>query len=75
MDYRTATDRLTARVTLEDVAKESGVSYELARQARLDPGHVNYRNPPVGWEAAVAKLARNQAAKLNHLADELERGG
>lgn len=75
MDYRTATDRLTARVTLEDVAKETGVSYDLARQARLEPGHVNYRNPPAGWGVAVAKLARNRAAKLMRLADQLDRGG
>lgn len=70
-----ATDQLTARVTLEDVAKEGGVSYELARQARLDPDHVNYRNPPAGWQAAVAKLARKRAAKLIRLAEQLEHEG
>lgn len=67
-----ATDRLTARVTLHDVAEEAGVSHALVRQARLDRDHRNHRDPPRGWEAAVARLARKRAEELARLARELE---
>ncbi|WP_405284340.1 hypothetical protein V3331_01895 [Gaopeijia maritima] len=72
MDFTEATDRLRRCHSLEDVGEAMGVSYALARQARLAEGHPNRRNPPDGWESAIAKLARARAAELVELAEELE---
>ncbi len=72
MEFKEASDRLTACKTLSDVAGEVGVSDGLVRQARLDPATASYRNPPDGWEKAIAKLARERAGELLQLAEELE---
>ncbi len=32
-----------------------------------------YRQPPAGWEKAIAKLARERVGELVKLAEELER--
>jgi len=71
-EFRKATDELSASDTHEDVAAALGVSVQAIRQARLDTSSANYRNPPSGWRAAVADLARRRAARLEKLAGELE---
>ncbi len=43
-------------------------------QARLDPSKSGYRSPPGNWQAAIAKLARQRAAELLKLAEELGHG-
>jgi hypothetical protein len=70
--FRDATDRLTNTVSLADLAKELGVSHGLLRQARLISSASSYRSPPAGWEAAVAKLARERGGELLKLADDME---
>lgn len=73
-DFKNATDQATgACITLADVASAAGVSDNAIRRARLDPASGDsYRSPPAGWEAALAKLARERAAELVKLAEELE---
>lgn len=70
--FREATDRLLGTVSLADLAKELGVSHGLLRQARLSSSATSYRSPPVGWEAAVAKLARERGGELLKLAYDME---
>lgn len=72
-EFKRATDAATGRITLGDIADACGVSENLIQRGRLDPGTSDYRNPPAGWQAAVAKLARERAAGLVRLADRLER--
>ena len=72
MNFQDATDRLMSCHSLRDVAKSAGVSYTLARQARLGSDKAGHRRPPTGWEKAIAKLARERAGKLVKLAEELE---
>ena len=73
VDFRMATDRLTRGCpTLADVAGEAGVSAGLIRQARMDPKASSFRNPPLGWELVLAKLARKRSRELEKLAGELE---
>ena len=74
MDFRKATDRATsACITLAGIAAAAGVSDNAIRRARLDPrSGDSYRRPPDGWESAIAKLARERAAELVRLAEELE---
>ena len=71
MTFKEATDRLTAGVSLSDVAVALDRSAASIRRARLAPKTASYRNPPEGWEPAVAKLARKSANDLNRLAAEL----
>lgn len=71
MDFKTATDRLTERVTLDEIARECGVSMNLIQRARLEGP--SKRTPPAGWEAAVARIARRRGGGLLELAEELER--
>lgn len=73
MDFKTATDRLTACLGHSDIADAAGVSVQSIRQARLDPNSLSYRSPPVGWQKMVARLAREQSRVLKALAEELER--
>ena len=73
MDFKRATDRATAAcITLADVAAASHVSDNKVRRARMDPNSPEYRSPPSGWEKAIARLARERAAELVKLAEELE---
>lgn len=71
MDFVEATDRLTKGVTLADLAAELNASYGLIRQARMDPSSPSHRNPPPGWEAAVARLAEQRAEELLALKQRL----
>ena len=72
MEFKEASDRVTKCVRLSDIARAAGKSDAMIRRARLEPGSSAYRNPPPGWEAAIAKLARQGAARLVKLAKELE---
>lgn len=72
MNFRKATDELLASVKLEDLANALGKPVQSIRMARAEEGSPSFRPPPSGWEAATAKLARKQAAKLARLADRLE---
>ena len=73
MDFKSATDRLTACLSHADIAEAAGVSVQLIRQARVDPSNPSYRNPPDGWQKVVVRLARQRAKELNVLADNIER--
>ena len=75
MDFKTATDVLADCPTHQDLADAIGASLPAIRQARLDPETWGHRNPPPGWQAGVAMLARARAAALTKLADQLEREG
>lgn len=72
MDFQDATDRLITGVSLADVARELTASYGLIRQARMDPASPSYRQPPQGWELAVARLAERRAQELLDLKRALE---
>jgi hypothetical protein len=74
VDFKAATDRAIGTcITLADIAGAAGVSDNAIRRARLDPDSGDsYRRPPEGWQSAIAKLARERAADLVRLADELE---
>jgi hypothetical protein len=71
MDFKKATEELMAGMTRGEIADSLGVSEASVRQARLDVTAEAYRTPPKGWEAKVAKMARQRADRLNRLADKL----
>lgn len=71
MNFVAATDALFARTGPEELADELGCAPNSVRQARMDAGKKGYRAAPPGWEAAVARLARQKAAQLLKLADRL----
>ena len=63
---------LANNVGLKDVAEALGVSYSTVRATRLPEDSPSHRNPPEGWERALARLARERAGNLSRLAKELE---
>jgi hypothetical protein len=71
MDFKKATDELTAPVSHEELAAALKVSIPTVRQARLDPSAKAYRRPPEGWARAVIRLAEAKAERLNRLAARL----
>ena len=71
MDFKKATEELMAGMTRGEIAEALGVSEATVRQARLDEGAKARRSPPGGWEAKVAKLAKQRAERLSKLADRL----
>jgi hypothetical protein len=71
IDFKAATDTLFAKVGPEELAAELEGSPNAIRQARMDPAKDGHRSPPPGWEAAVARLARQRAAALVKLAERL----
>jgi hypothetical protein len=73
LDFKEATDRLTARVTLAVIAEACGAHPNSIDRARLDPGSKNYRTPPPEWQSAVVRLARDRAKELLQLAEEIGR--
>jgi hypothetical protein len=74
IDFKKASDRAAgARITLADMAKAAGVSHQTLRRSRLDPESVSYREPPEGWERALAKLVQKRATDLIRLAEDLRR--
>ncbi|MDP9349717.1 MAG: hypothetical protein M3P24_11350 [Gemmatimonadota bacterium] len=83
MDFKEATDRLTAEhpITLGEVAAAFGKTLNTISRMRSGKG-ANDLSPPPDWSATVARLARvgaqrhrERAAELERLADEVERGG
>lgn len=74
MDFKTATDRLTQRVTADEIARAFGVARNTIARARLDPASSAYRSPPEGWQKVLARLARERGEELHDLAAKLEAG-
>lgn len=64
MNFRKCTDTLLEKITLDDMAKEMGVSVQSLRQARAEPHSTAYRSPPQGWEPAARALARKRIKSL-----------
>ena len=60
-----------AGMTREQIADALGCSEATVRQARLEESAKAHRNPPGGWEAKVAKLAKLRADRLTRLAERL----
>ena len=71
MDYKEATDRLLEQITTADLASELGISQDTIARTRLDPATPDFRPPPSGWQAAVARLAGERASRLLRLKTEL----
>lgn len=72
MDFRAAVKTLGGAYTQQDIADALGVSWHTVKQASLPTDSSGHRNPPEGWEARLAKLARERAGELDDLATELE---
>jgi hypothetical protein len=73
MDFKTATDRLSAaKITADDIAEACGVVRNSIARARLDPSSPAYRSPPAEWKPVLARLARERMSELDALAKELE---
>jgi hypothetical protein len=71
MTLKTVMDRLG--LTAAEVGAALERTAQNVRQMRLDPGHVNYRPPPAGWQRRLAALARARAKIAVKLAEQLER--
>ena len=71
IDFTAATDPLVTAVKLEALAEALGCSLASVKQARMAGEKVGKRAAPPGWEAAVARLARQKAVQLQKLADRL----
>jgi hypothetical protein len=71
MDFKKATEELMAGMTRGDIADALGCSEATVRQARLDEGARAHRKPPEGWEAKLARQARQRAERLARLAERL----
>lgn len=71
MNFKKATDRLTNRVTADDIARAFQVARNTVARARLDPSSPAYRSPPENWQKVLAQLARERIKELKALADEL----
>jgi hypothetical protein len=71
LDFTAATDPLVSPIKLEDLAKAIGCSLASVKQARMAGEKDGKRAAPPGWEAAVARLARQKAVQLQKLADKL----
>ena len=70
-DFVSATDLLFKKTKPEELAKEIGCAVTSIAQARVTEDRPGHRSPPPGWEAAVARLARQKAAQLQKLAEKL----
>jgi hypothetical protein len=75
MNFVEATSKLIRRVTLSDAARELKVTTVDLSRARADRSDRYHRQPPEGWEAVVAKLARTQAAHLRRLVEQMSGEG
>ncbi len=71
-DFKTASDELRRPVTLLEIANHCGISVESIQRAMLWEGSDAYLPPPRFWKGDLAYLARERAAELVELADELE---
>ena len=73
MDFKTATDRLSAaKITADDIAEACGVVRNSVARARLDPSSSAYRSPPPNWRPALAQLARERIEEMGVILKELE---
>lgn len=73
MTFHEATRRLVlSAVSIQDVAKETGVEARVIRGSGLDPSNASYRIPPPNWREVFITLARNRATELLALVEELE---
>lgn len=72
MDFKTATDRLTDRITADDIARAFGLARNTIARARLERSNPGYRPPPEHWEPVLARLAREWSRAFAEFADELE---
>jgi hypothetical protein len=72
MDFKTATDRLTDRITADDIANAVGVARNTIARARLDRSNPGYRPPPENWKRVIAQMAREWSRRFAELAVELE---
>lgn len=73
MDFKTATDRLSAaKITADDIAEAFGVVRNTIARARLDPSSPAYRSPPENWRPVLARLARERMQQLAEFAEEME---
>ena len=73
LNFKEATDLLIQKVTVADIAEACGSHVNSVERARLSPDTRHYREPPPGWIAAVARLARERSRQLIALAEALER--
>jgi hypothetical protein len=71
-DFKTASDELRRPVTFQEMANECGVSVESLQRSMLAETSQAYLPPPRFWKGDLAHLARQRAAELVELADELE---
>ncbi|HEY0021349.1 MAG TPA: hypothetical protein VGB24_00505 [Longimicrobium sp.] len=73
MDFKTATDRLSAaKITADDIAEACGVVRNSIARARLDPSSPAYRSPPQNWRPVLARLARERIEELRAFVQEME---
>jgi hypothetical protein len=71
-DFRSATDELRRSVTLEAIARACGLPVDRLFRAMLVEASDANLPPPPSWREDLASLARERAAELEELADELE---
>lgn len=74
MDFKTVTDRLTDRITADDIAEAFDVARNTIARARLDPSNPGYRPPPENWKPTLAQMAREWSRRFAELADDLSVG-
>jgi hypothetical protein len=72
MDFKTATDRLTDRITADDIAEAFDVARNTIARARLDRSNPGYRPPPENWQPVLSRMAREWSRRFAELADELD---
>lgn len=70
-DLREAMDRVTAKITLEDIAKAVGCGANTLRQSRMSPEAEGYRSPPAGLQRALHELCKERATYFTELAEQL----
>lgn len=71
LDLREAMDRVTAKITLEDIAKAVGCGANTLRQSRMAPDAVGHRSPPAGLQRAMHHLCKERAKYFIELAEQL----
>jgi hypothetical protein len=72
MNFQQATDRLFSCLTAADLADALQVSVQGVKQARAAPETTAHRPAPDGWQMAVKRLAKRQAAHFERLATQLD---
>ena len=72
MEFKTATDILTRRITAEEIAEAASVSTSTIARARLDRSSAAYRSPPPAWQSALLALAKKRVRELQVLIEALQ---